>query len=68
MSLVIELKVGFVGIHNWCQFCDSTSKLKVVRDVRSVMDGFVMGRFVMDKFVTDRQMESMSIVPHWGDG
>jgi len=47
-SLVLELNVGLVGIHKWCQFGESTSKVKEVRDVI---------RFVMDRFVTDRKTD-----------
>ena len=32
-SLLLKLSHGLVGIHNWCQFGDSTSKMKDVRDV-----------------------------------
>ena len=47
-SLVLELNLGLVGIHNWCQFGESTSKVKEVRDVI---------RFVKDRFVTDGKID-----------
>ena len=62
-SLVHELNLGLVGIHNWCQSGDSTSKVKKVRDaIGFVMDRFVTNKFVTeklvkDRFVTDRQMD-----------
>ena len=65
--MVLKLNLGLVGIHHWCQFGDSTSKVKEIRDVI---------RFVKERFVTDGQTErqkdrwtmSISIVPRRGDG
>ena len=48
-SFVSVFKVGLVGIHNWCEFSDSTSMLKEVRDViEFVTDIFVTNGFVLD--------------------
>ena len=52
-DIVSVFKVGLVGIHNWCEFGDSTSKMKEVRDVI----GFVTDRFVTNGFAMDRKTD-----------
>ena len=63
--MVLILEQGLVGIHIWCEFRESISEVKEIRDAIR----FVMGGFVRDGQTEDGQTESISIVPRrklWG--
>jgi len=47
--IVLELNQGLVGIVNWCELSDSTSKAEKVRDDI---------RFVTERYVMDGRTES----------